>query len=85
MKTPSLFILLVLGFLDPAVHAADAPITPYPLKVCLVTGNDLGSMGDEKRIVYESREIKFCCAPCERKFRKDPAKYLPRLETPPAK
>ena len=26
---------------------------PYPLKTCIVTGNDLNSMGDEQSIVHE--------------------------------
>jgi hypothetical protein len=52
---------------------------PYPLDICIVTDNDLGSMGDEKVIVYEGQTIKFCCAPCEAKFRKNPAKYLAKL------
>ena len=52
---------------------------PYPLKVCLVTDNDLDSMGDEVSIVYEGQTIKFCCAPCEKKFRQNPAKYLAKL------
>lgn len=59
---------------------------PYPLDVCIVTDNDLGSMGEETSIVYEGQVIKFCCKPCEEKFRKNPAKYLAKLAPPePAK
>jgi len=60
--------------------AADkGPAKPYPLDVCLVTDNDLGSMGDEQVMVYEGQIIKFCCKPCEKKFLKNPAKYLEKL------
>lgn len=52
---------------------------PYPLKTCIVTDNDLGSMGDEQRIVYQGQEIKFCCKPCLGKFQKNPEKYLKKL------
>ncbi len=52
---------------------------PYPLDVCIVTDNDLGSMGDEQVMVYEGQTIKFCCKPCERKFLKAPEKYLAKL------
>ncbi len=52
---------------------------PYPLKTCIVTENDLGSMGDEQSIVYQGQEIKFCCKPCEAKFLGNPAKYLARI------
>ena len=54
--------------------------TPYPLDTCMVTDNKLGTMGDEVTIVYEGKEIKFCCKPCETKFKKDPARYLPKLD-----
>lgn len=62
----------------PADKKAPA-VKPYPLDVCIVTDNELGSMGDEQRMVYEGQEIKFCCKPCERKFLKNPAKYLEKL------
>lgn len=54
-------------------------VKSYPRKVCIVTDNDLGSMGDEQRIVYQGQELKFCCAPCVEKFHKNPAKYLAKL------
>jgi YHS domain-containing protein len=58
--------------------AKEAP-KPYPLDVCIVTDNDLGSMGEETSMVYQGQTIKFCCAPCEKKFLKNPAKYLEKL------
>jgi len=54
-------------------------VTPYPLDTCIVTGNELGSMGDPVTFIHEKQEIKVCCKPCEKKFLKDPAKYLPNL------
>jgi len=84
MKTKLLTLLLLSSaFFISAAHAADEAAKPYPLKVCIVTDNDLGSMGDEKVITYEGQEIKFCCAPCEKKFRKNPAKYLEKLAPKP--
>jgi len=77
------------GFAADAVESAEkkpakeAP-KPYPLDVCIVTDNDLGSMGEETSMVYEGQTIKFCCAPCERKFLKNPAKYLEKLASEPA-
>jgi YHS domain-containing protein len=55
---------------------------PYPLKVCIVTDNDLDSMGDESSLIYEGQTIKFCCPPCEKKFLKNPARYLAKLAPP---
>lgn len=67
----------------PAAPAPTAP-KPYPLKTCIVSDNDLDSMGEQTSIVYEGRVIKFCCQPCVAKFRKNPAKYLPKIEEKPA-
>lgn len=53
---------------------------PYPLKTCIVTGEDLAAMGEELSIVHEGRVIKFCCKECIPKFQKDPTKYLKKLE-----
>jgi hypothetical protein len=63
----------------PAGTASLAGAKAYPLKTCIVTDNDLGSMGDEQRIVYQERELKFCCAPCVEKFNANPGKYLAKL------
>ena len=52
----------------------------YPLKTCIVSDNDLYSMGEPVVIVHEGQQIKFCCKPCIKKFNKDPAKYLLNLE-----
>jgi YHS domain-containing protein len=57
-----------------------AQAKPYPLKTCVVSGEELGKMGEEKRIVFEGQEIKFCCPSCEKDFRKDPKKYLKMIE-----
>ncbi len=56
-------------------------ITPYPLEICLVSGEKLGSMGDPYIINYEGQEIKFCCAGCEPKFNKNPSKFLTQILT----
>lgn len=56
---------------------------PYPLTTCIVTDNDLDSMGEQTSFIYEGQEIKVCCKPCIAKFKKNPAKYLKKL--PPAK
>jgi YHS domain-containing protein len=62
-----------------AKPADKGPAKPYPLKICLVTDSDLDSMGDEVSFVYQGREIKFCCKPCEKKFLRAPEKYLAKL------
>lgn len=87
--------LLILGLLSCclAVSGADKPsetkpadtgksVTPkaYPLKTCIVTDNDLDSMGEQADFVHQGQTIKVCCKPCIAKFEKNPAKYLKKLE-----
>lgn len=54
-------------------------VKPYPLDTCIVTDSKLGSMGDPVSTVYNGQEVKFCCAPCIKKFEKEPGKYLKKL------
>jgi YHS domain-containing protein len=58
---------------------------PYPLDTCIVSGEKLGSMGNAVAITYEGREIKFCCKDCPADFKKDPARYLKKLDEAIAK
>jgi hypothetical protein len=41
---------------------------PYPLDVCAVAGEPLGSMGEPVVHVKDGREVKFCCAGCIKKY-----------------
>jgi len=59
---------------------AQTPNKEYPLDVCLVSGQKLGSMGKPAVITHEGREIRFCCPACIPKFKEDPAKYLKQLD-----
>jgi hypothetical protein len=58
---------------------------PYPLKTCVVTDEKLGEMGDGYVFVHEGREIKLCCKGCLKDFKKDPAKYIKKIEVAEAK
>ncbi|MGB6220029.1 hypothetical protein [Haloferula sp.] len=62
-----------------ASSSGQATSKPYPLDSCLVSGEELGSMGDPVVITHEGQDIKFCCDSCIPKFEKDPAKYLSKL------
>jgi len=74
MKT-ILALVAVSALLLTAASAAKR----YPLDYCLVTDNELGSMGKVITKVYDGQQIKFCCKPCVGKFEKNPAKYLAKL------
>jgi YHS domain-containing protein len=70
-----------------AKQAAEAAPRPYPLDTCIVSGGELGSMGEPVSRVYKGQEVKFCCAGCIPSFESDPDKYmkkLPPVENRPA-
>ena len=58
---------------------------PYVLKTCSVSDEKLGSMGKPVSYVHEGREIQFCCKDCVKSFKKDPAKYVKKIEAAEAK
>lgn len=48
-------------------------------KRCPVTGEPLGSMGSPVRVDVAGRAVFVCCKACEPALKKDPGKYLARL------
>jgi len=59
-----------------AVDATTVSKNAAPAKTCVVTGNELGSMGPVVSKKHEGKTVKFCCKPCVAKFQKNPGKYL---------
>jgi hypothetical protein len=62
----------------------------YPMKTCLVSDEDLGSMGDAVAYVHKAagkpdRVVFMCCEGCIDDFKGDPAKYLAKLDAAAAK
>jgi len=53
---------------------------PYPLSTCPVSGGPLDAMGGSISYVHEGRQIRFCCAGCDKEFEKDPARYLAEID-----
>ena len=84
LKKVGLVTVAALFGLGGAAFAADAKEKqkdkPYPLTVCLVSDEKLGDMGDPHVIKYKGREIKLCCDGCEKDFRKEPQKFLTKLD-----
>ncbi len=80
------FVAIVLGGVLVA-QAADsksdkpaAKAKPYTLKVCPVSDEKLGEMGDPYVFTHEGREIKLCCKGCLDDFKKDSAKFVKKIE-----
>jgi hypothetical protein len=56
-------------------------IKPYLLEKCLVSGEELSSMGEPTVIIYKGQESKLCCNDCVKGFNKEPEKYLAALNS----
>lgn len=54
-------------------------VKPYPLKTCIVSDEELGSMGKPLGFVYKGQEIRICCKGCRKDFDREPGKFLKKL------
>jgi hypothetical protein len=77
---------------DKAAATAPAAAATYPLTTCVVSGDALegGDMGGPVDYIHKEtgkpdRLVRFCCSGCIKKFKKDPAKYLAKLDAAAAK
>lgn len=65
--------------------APDVPVEigvadEYPLDTCVVTGQELGSMGEPVEVEHEGRKVLLCCAGCVGAFEADPERYVQKLD-----
>lgn len=67
------------------IEEAAKKLKPYPLDTCVVTGEKFGSMGDPYAFVHQGWEIRLCCKGCLKEFKKDPAKYVKKIEAAESK
>ncbi len=72
---------------DPATYLQKVDVaivkqqSPYfPNGTCVVSGEELGSMGDPIDLVYQNRLVRLCCKGCIKKFAADPATYLAEID-----
>ena len=91
MKLPSFTLPVLLVALSPLAWAADpAPAAKktapaYPLTTCVVSGEKLGGMGDAFEYIHKEagkpdRRVLLCCEGCVDDFKKEPAKFLAKLD-----
>ena len=82
MKNLFVFVAaaVVAGSLNVVAADKKAEKKEYPLKTCVVSDEKLGSMGKPYVIKHEGREVQFCCKSCEKDFKKEPAKYLKKID-----
>lgn len=74
-------LAFILGILAAgSAPAADEPKPAYPLKVCVVSGEPLDSMGGPYVMTHEGREVRLCCEHCKPRFEKDPDAFLKKIQ-----
>jgi YHS domain-containing protein len=73
-KIKALFLALALtAFVAGSLWAAD----PKPQTKCPVLGGDVNK---QVYADYQGKRIYFCCEGCDKEFKKDPEKYLKKLQ-----
>jgi len=77
--------LLAVPLLSSYAETKKEAVKPYTLTNCIVSGEKLGEMGKPYVFTHEGREIKLCCKSCLKDFKKDPAKYVKKIQEAEAK
>ena len=76
-----LVAVLVAPFSTRAADKKSEKAKPYPLKTCVVSDEKLGGdMGEPYVFMHDGNEVHLCCKSCLKDFKKDPAKYMKKLE-----
>ena len=50
-------------------------------KMCPVSGEEVGKMGPVEKMEYKGKVYNFCCKMCIKDFKKNPEKFIKKLET----
>lgn len=70
--------MFALAGLAVAVRAETESVKPYTLEKCFISGHEFGD--EMVEFDFQGRHIKLCCKDCEKEFRKDPDKFMSKLE-----
>jgi hypothetical protein len=74
----------------PSTEAAFSKLSPedremaMKQKICPVSDEPLGAMGEPKKVAVAGHEVFICCEACEEKLLADPEQYLAKLGLKPA-
>ena len=79
---PLLALTLTIPVLSFAAEKKDEKAKAYPLKTCVVSGEEINDKGDMKpySFVQDGQEVKLCCKSCLKDFNKDKAKYMAKIQ-----
>jgi len=75
LKTIGTVLLILFAFSIGTSLAADT--STHEQKTCPVMG---GKINQDIYVDYEGKRVYFCCDACISTFKKDPAKYITKLE-----
>ena len=77
---------LSLAFAVSTARADSAVPKTYPLKKCVVSGEEIGG-GEMKpfKVIHEGTDVWLCCKSCVKDFNKDPGKYVKQVKDAQAK
>ena len=83
---PLTITLLLTAFAASSLSAsaaekkAEKKAKPYPLNICVVSGEKLDSMGEPFVFAHDGREVKLCCKDCKKDFDKSTAKFIAKID-----
>ena len=77
--TLALLSSLLLGAGIASAADAGVPAT-YPLKKCVVSDEDLGTMGKAVKVTHEGTDVYLCCKSCTKDFNREPAKFVAKVK-----
>ncbi len=80
LLTAVLLTGMAAGILSARAADKDPKVKPYPLDKCVVSDEKLGDHGKPYVFTHEGQEIKLCCKDCLKDFKKEPAKYIKKIE-----
>jgi hypothetical protein len=61
------------------IDEAAKKVKAYPLQLCVVSDENLDSMGEPFVFIHDGQEIKLCCKDCKKDFDKSAAKFTAKL------
>jgi len=59
---------------------SDTGAANYPVEICIVSGEKLGSMGDRIDVESKSLVVTVCCSGCVAELKDDPDTFLAKLD-----
>ena len=63
-----------------SVGGFEAETSDYPLTICVVSGEALGSMGTPVQVVHDGVAVKLCCKSCIDDFNATPEVFVAKVK-----